>query len=106
MWCVCVIVVLTDYFVSIVFARVRVPENYLGMVISEELKMEWFIPTLTGPGVVTVAMLDLLVGVHNYFIEKSLCMLSLKKGQKTDSQFYSETMGLSLSGSLDSGTLK
>ena len=84
MWCVCVIVVLTDYFVSIVFARVRVPENYLGMVISEELKMEWFIPTLTGPGVVTVAMLDLLVGVHNYFIEKSRVHAVLKKGQKTE----------------------
>ena len=60
----------------------RVPEEYLGMVISEELKVEWFIPTLTGPGVVTVAMLDLLVGAHNDFIEKSRAVL--KKRQKTE----------------------
>ena len=52
------------------------------MVISEELKVEWFIPTLTGPGVVTVAMLDLLVGAHNEFIKKS--RKELKKGQKTE----------------------
>ena len=76
---------LWKYLIYIIFtllARVRVPEEYLGMVISEELKVEWFIPTLTGPGVVTVAMLDLLVGAHNDFIEKSRAVL--KKGQKTE----------------------
>ena len=52
------------------------------MVISEELKVEWFIPTLTGPGVVTVAMLDLLVGAHNDFIEKSRAVLM--KRQKAE----------------------
>ena len=66
----------------VISARVRVPEEYLGMVISEELKVEWFIPTLTGPGVVTVAMLDLLVGAHNDFIEKSRAVL--KKRQRTE----------------------
>ena len=52
----------------------------MGVTLSEELKLEWLIPTLTGPGMVTVAMLDLLVGAHNDFIEKSQSML--KKGQK------------------------
>ena len=80
----CVCMCMIDVYVLIFFllARVHVPENYLGMVISEELKVEWFIPTLTGPGVVTVAMLDLLVGAHNDFIEKSRAVL--KKGQKTE----------------------
>ena len=77
--CVCLCLVLTNFCL---LARVRVPENYLSMVISEELKVEWFIPTLTGPGVVTVAMLDLLVGAHNEFIKKS--RKELKKGQKTE----------------------
>ena len=48
--------------------------------MSDELKLEWLIPTLTGPGVVTVAMLDLLVGAHNDFIERS--QATLKRGQK------------------------
>ena len=52
----------------------------MGVTLSEELKLEWLIPTLIGPGMVTVAMLDLLVGAHNDFIEKSQNML--KKGQK------------------------
>ena len=55
-------------------------QEYLAVVMSEELKLEWLIPTLQGPGVVTVAMLDLLVGSHNDFIEKSQGIL--KKGQK------------------------
>ena len=69
-------------YTHVISARVRVPEEYLGMVVSEELKVEWFIPTLTGPGVVTVAMLDLLVGAHNDFIKKSRAVL--KKGQKAE----------------------
>ena len=36
------------------------------------------IPTPTGPGVVTVAMLHLLVRVHNDFIEKSRAVLKMK----------------------------
>ena len=57
-------------------------KKYLSMTISEELKLEWLIPTLSGPGVVTVAMLDLLVRAHNGFIEKSRA--ELKKNQKTE----------------------
>ena len=55
-------------------------KEYLGMTISEDLKLEWLVPTLTGPGVVTAAMLDLLVGAHNDFIEK--CRAELKKRQQ------------------------
>ena len=73
---------LTCIYHFCIIVRVRVPEKYLGIVISEDLEMEWFIPTLTGPGVVTVAMLDLLVGAHNDFIEKSRAVL--KKRQKTE----------------------
>ena len=61
----------------------HVDKEYLGMIISEDLKLEWLIPTLTGPGVVTVAMLDLLVGAHNDFIEKSRAELK-KRQQKTE----------------------
>ena len=63
-------------------ARVRVDKEYLSVTISEDIKLEWLIPTLTGPGVVTVAMLDLLVGAHNDFVEKSHA--ELKKKQKTE----------------------
>ena len=71
---------LTTISFLISLARVHVPQDCLGVTLSEELKLEWLIPTLTGPGMVTVAMLDLLVGAHNDFIEKSQNML--KKGQK------------------------
>ena len=62
-------------------ARVHVKKEYLGLTISEDVELVWLIPTLTGPGSVTVAMLDLLVGVHNEFMEK--CRAELKKTQKT-----------------------
>ena len=59
----------------------RVPH---AVAMSEELKLEWLIPTLQGPGLVTVAMLDLLVGSHKDFIEKSQGIL--KRGQKEQSE--------------------
>ena len=69
--------------IMILIGRVRVDEKYLSEVISEDLPLEWVIPTLTGPGVVTVAMLDLLVvSAHNDFMEK--CQSELKKRQKAE----------------------
>ena len=58
----------------------QVPQDCFDMIMSEELKLEWLIPTFTGRGVVTVAMLDMLVGAHNDFIERSQAIM--KKGQK------------------------
>ena len=57
-----------------------VPQDCFDMTMSEELKLEWLIPTFTGTGVVTVAMLDMLVEAHNDFIEMSQAIV--KKGQK------------------------
>ena len=58
----------------------QVPQDFFGVTMSEELKLEWLVPTFTGRGVVTVAMLDMLVRAHNDFIEMS--QETVKKGQK------------------------
>ena len=64
-------------------ARVPVDSEYLTRVTwNESLPLSYLIPTLTGPGVCTVALVDLLVGVHNDFIEK--CRSELKKKQKKE----------------------
>ena len=44
--------------------------------------LSYLIPTLTGHGVCTVALVDLLVSVHNDFVEK--CHSQLKKKQKKE----------------------
>ena len=64
-------------------ARVRVPPEYLQKVTwDDSLPLSYLIPTLTGSGVCTVALVDLLVGAHNEFIEK--CHSELKKKQNTE----------------------
>ena len=52
-------------------ARLPVEKEYLEVSFSEDLTLEFLIPTFTGPGVVTVAMLDLLVRAHNNFLENA-----------------------------------
>ena len=64
-------------------ARVHVPPEYLQKTTwDDSLPLSYLIPTLTGPGVCTVALVDLLVGAHNDFMEK--CHSELKKKQKTE----------------------
>ena len=52
-------------------ARVRVDPEYLNEVVwDDSLPLSYLVPTLTGPGVCTVALVDVLVLAHNEFIEK------------------------------------
>ena len=57
-----------------------VPNEYLSVSWDEKSLLSYLIPTLTGPGVCTVALLHLLVTAHNGFVEK--CQNELKKKQK------------------------
>lgn len=59
-------------------ARLRVDEKYLIPVLQKDTTLDYFIPTTTGPGACTVALVDYLVLVHNNFIEccKSLVAAS------------------------------
>lgn len=54
---------------SICTARLRVDEEYLIPVITVDTTLDYFIPTTTGPGACTFALVDYLVLVHNDFIE-------------------------------------
>ena len=52
-------------------ARVRVDSNYIDKVVwDDSLPLSYLVPTLTGPGVCTVALVDVLVLAHNEFVEK------------------------------------
>ena len=44
----------------------------------ESLTLDYLIPTFQGHGTCTVALIDLLVGAHNEFIEKCLSHLKIK----------------------------
>ena len=48
----------------------------------DNTSLSCLVPTLTGQGVCTVALVDLLVGVHNDFVEK--CRSQLKEKQKKE----------------------
>ena len=61
--------------------RVRVDANLLKVSFTDEnLPVAYLIPTLSGPGVCSVAVVDLLVGAHNSFIEK--CRGEVSKQQQ------------------------
>ena len=52
-------------------ARIVVDPNIIQIVTwDESTPLTCLIPTLTGEGACTTALVDLLVGVHNEFIEK------------------------------------
>ena len=52
-------------------ARVHVDCKYLDKVVwDDSLPLSYLVPTLTGPGVCTVALVDVLVLTHNEFVEK------------------------------------
>ena len=51
--------------------RIHVDPSFLKVSFTDEnLPVAYLIPTLSGPGVCSVAVVDLLVGTHNSFIEK------------------------------------
>ena len=50
-------------------AQLRVKDEYLKTVINLDVALEYFIPTTTGPGACTFALVHYLVYVHNNFID-------------------------------------
>ena len=50
-------------------ARLRIDEAHLLPAITENTPLEYLIPTTTGAGACTTALVDFLVLVHNDFIE-------------------------------------
>ena len=50
------------------------------VVWDENTPLSCLVPTLTGDGAYTTALVDLHVGVHNEFMEK--CQNGMKKNQK------------------------
>ena len=50
-------------------ARLRVDKEFLIPVIQWDTTLDYFLPTTTGPGACTFALVDYLVLIHNNFIE-------------------------------------
>ena len=73
----------SEFLCFLSLARVPVdPEFVRTLTWDESTPLSYLIPTLTGHGVCTVALVDLLVAVHNNFVEK--CRSQLKKKQKKE----------------------
>lgn len=68
---------------SVNLARIPVNDTLIQEVTwDESTPLSCLVPTLTGDGACTAALIDLLVGVHNEFLEK--CQMELKKKQKNE----------------------
>ena len=64
---------------SFTIARVRVSQEDINDTVwDESLTLDYLIPTFQGRGTCTVALIDLLVGAHNEFIEKCQSHLKIK----------------------------
>lgn len=57
------------YIMCIYTARLRIDEVYLIPFIQMDTTLDYFIPTTTGPGACTFALVDYLVLAHNDFID-------------------------------------
>ena len=65
-------------------AQVHVDAELLEVTFSDDsVSLDYLIPTLTGPGVCTVALVCTLVRAHNAFIEKY--RKDISKGQLKES---------------------
>ena len=51
--------------------RLDVPEEYILDEIRDDIQMIYLIPTTYGKGVITAALVDFLVNIHNGFIIQS-----------------------------------
>ena len=51
--------------------RLDVPEEYILDEIRDDIQMIYLIPTTYGKGVITTALVDFLVNIHNGFIIQS-----------------------------------
>lgn len=64
-------------------ARVHVDPNIIqSLSWDEKTPLSYLIPTLTGDGACTVALVGLLVGIHNDFLEKCHSQLKTKLKKK------------------------
>lgn len=64
-----------------ILARIQVDPNIVtSLTWDESTPLSYLIPTLTGDGACTVALVGVLVQIHNDFIEK--CESRLRKEQK------------------------
>ena len=67
------------FLISFTIARVRVSQEDINHTLwDESLTLDYLIPTFQGRGTCTVALIDLLVGAHNEFIEKCQSHLKVK----------------------------
>lgn len=59
-------------------ARIRVGEKLLSELpqVSEDTTLQFLIPTTTGPGVCSFALVDYLIVQHNSFIDMCQVMMS------------------------------
>ena len=61
-------------------ARLRVDEENLMLEVTMETKLDYLIPTTSGHGICTTALVDYLVQIHNAFIER--CRAVAQEKQK------------------------
>ena len=65
----------------VIIARVPIDPDFLKTVTwDDDTPLSYLIPTLKGDGVCTVSLVDLLVGLHNDFI--NMCYVHMKTIQK------------------------
>lgn len=51
--------------------RIDTSEAITEQEISENIQLKYLLPTTSGPGVLTTALVDHLIVTHNHFIKKS-----------------------------------
>ena len=65
-------------------AQVHVDTQVLEVTFSDDsVSLDYLIPTITGPGVCTVALVYMLVRAHNTFIEKYRREMSKKQPKES-----------------------
>ena len=68
-------------------AQVHVDAEFLEVTFNDDsVSLDYLIPTLTGPGVCTVALVYTLVGAHNAFIEDYRREMSKRQSKDSGSE--------------------
>lgn len=66
--------------------RLCLPNHYYISAITDDVTMEYLIPTKSGAGVCTTSLVDYLIYTHNNFIERCHSVLAEKnQKQRSDS---------------------
>ncbi len=71
---------------SLLIARLPLEDQYCLPAITNDVPLEYLIPTTTGAGALTVSLVDYLVLTHNDFIEKCSSKV-MDKTQRYESLF-------------------